>query len=98
MAPVGSTATPTAYKKSDAPSEQPGITGVCGEQDQWANGDHASVVIGGLALDIADLVGEAETLAVNLLSCRPALNGSATHSLFSPSSIVRGPGTVHSVV
>src|SRR2546421_473829 len=65
--------------------EQPGIAGVCGEQDQLANGDHASVVIGGLVLDVANLVGKAEALAVHHLSCRPALNGSAAHSLFSPS-------------
>ena len=51
-------------------------------------------MIGGLALDIPNLVGEAETLAVSLVSCRPALDGSAAHSLFSPSSIVRGHGTV----
>jgi hypothetical protein len=54
-----------------------------GEQDKLANGDHASDVVGGLVLDVTNLVGEAEVLAVNHRHCLPALNGFAAHSLFS---------------
>ena len=70
--------------------EQPGISGFCREQDELANGDHAQVVFGGLVLDVANLFGEAEVLAVDYLACLSALDGSGTHSIFSPSSIVRG--------
>jgi hypothetical protein len=43
--------------------QQPGIPGVGGEQDQRADGDQASVVSGGAALDVVNLVGEPKTLA-----------------------------------
>lgn len=69
--------------------EQPGVSGLGGEQYQLTNGDHALVVVGGLVLNITNLVGEAEVLAVNHLPCLSALDGSA-HSLFSQSSILRG--------
>jgi hypothetical protein len=39
------------------------------------DGDYAPVVIGGLVLDVTDLVGKAEALAA-----RPAFDSSAAHS------------------
>ncbi len=70
--------------------EQPCVSGLGGEQDQLADGDHAQVVVGSFVLDVANLVGEAEALAVHHLGCFSALDGSGAHSHFSPSSIVRG--------
>jgi hypothetical protein len=70
--------------------EQPGISGFSGEQNELANGDHAQVVFGGLVLNVANLFGEAEVLAVNHLACLSALDGFAAHSHFSLSSILRG--------
>ena len=50
--------------------EQPGITGVGREEDELADGDNTPVVIGGLVLDVANLVGQAEALAVHhCLAC-----------------------------
>src|SRR5205085_4169873 len=69
--------------------EQPGITGVRGEEDELSDGDDPSVMISGLVLDVGNLVGEAEALAVHPLSSRSAFDGFAAHSGFSPSSIVR---------
>jgi hypothetical protein len=54
------------------------------KQDELTDGHDASVVVGSFILDVAHLVGEAEALAVHHLFCRPALNGSAAHSRFSP--------------
>src|ERR1700751_2159633 len=45
--------------------EQPGIAGLGGEQDQLTDGDHAAGVIGGPALNIADLIGQTKTLALD---------------------------------
>src|ERR1035437_4790610 len=55
--------------------EQPGISGIGGKQDDLTDGRYASVVIGGFVLDVANLVGEAEALALHHVSCRTALNG-----------------------
>jgi hypothetical protein len=44
--------------------EQPGVTGIGGEKDQWADGHQAPIVFGRAALDVVDLVGEFEILAV----------------------------------
>ena len=41
---------------------------VGGEEDELTDGDDPTVVIGGLVLDVADLVGKAEALAVHHLS------------------------------
>ena len=68
--------------------EQPCVSGLGGEQDQCPDGDHAQVVFGGLVLDVANLFGEAEVLAVDYLPCLSALDGSGAHSIFSPSSTV----------
>src|SRR5580700_7145441 len=45
--------------------EQPGIAGFGGEQDQLTDGNDAAVVIGCSALDIAHLIGETKTLALD---------------------------------
>jgi hypothetical protein len=63
--------------------EQPGITGFGGKQDELTDGDDAPVVIGSLVLDVTNLIGKAEALAVHHLSSRPALNGSAAHSAWT---------------
>jgi hypothetical protein len=60
--------------------EQPGITRVGGEQDELADADNPPVVIGGLVLDVGNLVGKAEALTVHHLSSRPTFDGSAAHS------------------
>jgi hypothetical protein len=62
--------------------EQPSIAGVRGKQDELTDGDHAPVVLGGLVLDVANLVGQAEALAIHCPPPRPALDGSAAHRFF----------------
>src|SRR5258708_40161798 len=62
--------------------EQPGISGIGGKQDELTDGDHAPVVVGSLVLDVTNLVGETEALAIYHLPSRPALDGSAAHSFF----------------
>ena len=47
------------------------------------DGHDTPVVIGGLVLDVANLVGKAEALAVYRLSGRPAFDGSTAHSFLS---------------
>src|SRR5208337_923862 len=61
-------------------------------------GDDAAIVIGSLRLDVANLVGEAEALALHPLLSRSLLASAATHRLFSLASIVREHGRVHPVV
>src|SRR6202045_3547509 len=45
--------------------EQPSIAGFGGEQDQLTDGDDVAVVIGGPALNIAHLIGQTKTLALD---------------------------------
>ena len=37
--------------------EQPGIAGLGGEEDEWADCDDARVAVGGPALDVANFIG-----------------------------------------
>src|SRR5246127_619045 len=45
--------------------EQPSVAGFGREQDQLTDGDEAAVVIGGPALNVADLIGQTKTLALD---------------------------------
>jgi hypothetical protein len=56
--------------------EQPCVSGPGREQDQWPDVDRAQVAFSGLVLDVANLFGEAEILAVDYLACLSALDGS----------------------
>src|SRR5437879_12924945 len=74
--------------------EQPGIAGFGGEQDQLSDGDDAAVVVGCSALNIAHLIGETKTLALDDPLARSSLDSFSTPS---------GPcgdchGIVHSAV
>src|SRR6476646_6820645 len=60
--------------------EQPGIAGFGGEQDQLTDGDDAAVVVGGAALNIAHLVGETKTLALDDPLARSSLDSFSTPS------------------
>jgi hypothetical protein len=62
------------------------------------DGHYASVVIGSLVLNLANLSARRNPLPSTTPSARPAFDRSAAHSFFSPSSIVRGHGTVYPVV
>lgn len=59
--------------------EHPGIPGVGREQRQGADGHEASVMLSGAALDVADLIGELEVLAIDLPLACPAFDGFPTH-------------------
>ena len=59
--------------------EQPGISGVGREQRQRPNRHKPSIVFGGAALNIADLVGEMEILARNVPFTRPPFDGLSAH-------------------
>jgi hypothetical protein len=59
--------------------EQPGISGVRGEQRQGTNGHKAPVVFGCAALDITDLIGEMEVLPIDVPLARPAFDGLPAH-------------------
>jgi hypothetical protein len=43
--------------------EQPGIAGLSGKEDEWADGDDARVAVGSPALDGANFIGQAESPA-----------------------------------
>jgi len=68
--------------------EQPGITGVGGEQCQGPNRHKATVVFGGTTLDVTDLLGELKVLAVNVPLARPALDASPAHP-FAPLRVMQ---------
>ena len=59
--------------------EQPGIPGVGREQRQGANRHEAPIVFGGATLDVMDLVGEMEVLAIDVPLARPAFDGFPAH-------------------
>jgi hypothetical protein len=58
--------------------EQPGIAGFGGEQDQLTDSEDAAVVIGCPALNIAHLIGETETLALDDRLARSTPDGFST--------------------
>ena len=60
--------------------EQPGIAGFGGEQDQLTESDDAAVVVGCPALNIAHLIGEPKTLALDDPLARSTLDGFSTPS------------------
>src|SRR6266853_2510345 len=53
--------------------EQPGVAGFGGEQDKLTDGDDAPVVAGGPTLNVAHLIGETKTLAVDQALARSTL-------------------------
>jgi len=56
--------------------EQPGIAGLGGEQDERADRYQSPVVFDGAVLDVVDLVGEFEVLAVAASAFRSTFDGS----------------------
>ena len=58
--------------------EQPGIAGFGGEQDQLTDSEDAAVVIGCPGLNIAHLIGETETLALDDRLARSTPDGFST--------------------
>jgi hypothetical protein len=56
--------------------EQPGIAGIGREQDERTDRYQPPVVFGGAVLDVVDLVGEFEVLAVGASPARSAFDDS----------------------
>jgi hypothetical protein len=63
--------------------EQPSISCPGREKDQLTNRDKAPVMIGGLTLDVTDLVGKAEAFTLDPLLSRSTLDRSAAHRYVS---------------
>jgi hypothetical protein len=63
--------------------EQPSISCLGREKDQLTKGDDTPVVIGSLALNVADLVGKAEAFTIHPLLSRSTLDRSAAHRFVS---------------
>ena len=55
--------------------EEPGIAGFGREQDKLTDGDDAPVMVGGATLNVADLIGETEALAIDHALAGPRLIG-----------------------
>src|SRR6202030_3486023 len=76
------------------PKRQPSIAGFGGEQDQLTDGNDVAVVIGGPALNIAHLIGQTKTLALDDPLAR------STPDRFSTASVPGGDchGNLHPAV
>jgi len=59
--------------------EQPGVPGVGREQRQGTDRYEAPVMLSGAVLDVADLVGKMEVLAVDVPLARSAFDGLPAH-------------------
>jgi hypothetical protein len=59
--------------------EQPGIPGVGREQRQGTDRYEAPIMLSGAALDVSDLIGEMEVLAIDLPLTRPVFDGLPAH-------------------
>ena len=74
--------------------EQPCIPGVGREQRQRANRHETAAVFGGTALDVSDLVGKVEVLALDVPLARPVFDGFPAHR-FLPWVEYSSDGTIH---
>lgn len=59
--------------------EQPGISCVGREQHQGTDRHEAPIMLSGAALNVSDLIGEIEVLAIDLLLAQPAFDGLPAH-------------------